>query len=227
MSSGQPKARVPDDVAATVEEVLFRHVGMYLDELWSVRPLCAPEPALPEGACYERPFGRVHVQPRCPEGKAMNATADDLPAWLTTAMDAAQRDAEAAREGAEGRWRRDGFPYREAGRIEDDLGSVVVYNEGSPTEEQATHIARHNPAAVLRRIAADRKLIADLLDERHVVADDPWFSCAAATERDGGCSEAGRWGKPCDCGRDERVERRLRIIAEGYGRGEPNVDPPA
>jgi hypothetical protein len=82
------------------------------------------------------------------------------------------------------------------------------------------HIQNNSPAAVLRRIAAERKLIADLLAERHFVNDgDCWYTCRAATEeRDGGenCNDTER-GKPCDCGRDTRVNRRLRLLAEGWG----------
>lgn len=76
------------------------------------------------------------------------------------------------------------------------------------------------PEAVLRRCDADRKLIADITAERHLVIDgDCWYTCAAATEeRDGGetCDDT-RLGEPCDCGRDAQVQRRLRILAEGYG----------
>lgn len=136
-----------------------------------------------------------------------------LLAWLTAALDAAQRGAEAAAERAwSPHWEYDGLVH-EIRDLNNGNTLATMY-----FDEIGKHVEATNPAAVLRRIAADRKMIADLLDERHVVADDPWFSCAAATEeRDGGCSEADRRGKPCDCGRDERVERRLRIIAEGYG----------
>lgn len=81
------------------------------------------------------------------------------------------------------------------------------------------HIALHDPHAVLGRIKAERALIADLLSERHHVANDPWYTCQAATEeRDGGEYGNEKYrGWPCDCGRDARVERRLRIMAEGWG----------
>ena len=75
------------------------------------------------------------------------------------------------------------------------------------------------PEAVLRRVKADRALLADLLAERHLVVDgDCWFTCTAATEeRDGGenCDDDRRGG-PCDCGRDTRVERRVRLLAEAW-----------
>jgi uncharacterized protein DUF6221 len=46
------------------------------------------------------------------------------------------------------------------GRVTDDGGSVVVYDEGSPTFLQAQHIARHDPARVLREVAAGRAILA-------------------------------------------------------------------
>lgn len=84
----------------------------------------------------------------------------------------------------------------------------------------ANHVVAHDPATVLRRIAADRKLLADLLAEKHQVVDgDCWYTCTAATEEhDGGenCDD-NRHGDPCDCGRDTRVHRRIQILAESYG----------
>jgi hypothetical protein len=84
----------------------------------------------------------------------------------------------------------------------------------------AGHIALHDPASVLRRVAADRALLADLQGERHLVVDgDCWYTCTAATEDgDGGenCDDERR-GNPCDCGRDTRVERRVLLLAEAWG----------
>ncbi|HEX5994449.1 MAG TPA: DUF6221 family protein [Jiangellales bacterium] len=36
----------------------------------------------------------------------------------------------------------------------------IVYDEGYPTEDEAEHIARHDPAAVLRWVAAMREIVA-------------------------------------------------------------------
>jgi hypothetical protein len=76
------------------------------------------------------------------------------------------------------------------------------------------------PEAVLRRVAAARELLADLQAERHLVVEgDCWYTCPAATvERDGGdCCDDDRRGGPCACGRDARVERRVRLLAESWG----------
>lgn len=136
--------------------------------------------------------------------------------FLTAALDAAQVRAEAA--GGDD-WT---AQERESDHIAvyDSHREPVVYDESSPSPEQMAHIAATSPADTLRRIAADRELLTDLLGERHeVVEGDCWYTCSAATdEHDGGktCDDT-RLGKPCDCGRDARVERRVRLIAESWG----------
>jgi hypothetical protein len=79
------------------------------------------------------------------------------------------------------------------------------------------HIENFDPARVLRECAAKRALITDLTSERHEVVEDCWYTCAAATEeRDGGtCCNDSR-GEDCDCGRDNRVARRLGTLAAVY-----------
>jgi len=99
------------------------------------------------------------------------------------------------------------------------------------------HIARNDPARVLRRVKATRDLVAEILAEPHYYDDREggFFSCSQAvypepwrldeTDDPGpgsGCSNEDRAGKPCDCGRDARVARLLGIIAsewEGDGHG--------
>lgn len=63
---------------------------------------------------------------------------DRMVAWLRETLDAAQADAEAA-GGDE--WRRQGHPS-DTVAIYDSKGEPVVYDEGSPTEEQQAHIVR-------------------------------------------------------------------------------------
>lgn len=164
------------------------------------------------------------------------ADTESLVTWLRDAMDAAHHGAEAATwcEGA-GTWRASvsefGTPTRSTGPrwyIEDAMDDGVITTvdpQASADEGVARHIARQSPASVLCRITADRALLDDLLAEQHVVTCDPFYSCAAATEeRDGGWNP-GTGGKnaPCDCGLDDRVLRRVRLIAGGYGwTGEPS-----
>lgn len=66
-------------------------------------------------------------------------------------------------------------------------------------------------------IDAKRQLIEDIISDRHRVVEDCWYTCPAATEeRDGGESCHEDANGQCDCGRDKRVERRLRLLAMPY-----------
>lgn len=109
-------------------------------------------------------------------------------------------------------WRRD---Y--GGRIEDGDGQLVAGPGAVPSPEQADHITRADPTAALARIRALRALVDDLAGEKHRVLDDPWYTCQAATEdRDGGRYAETDGAGPCTCGRDERVERRLQLLASAW-----------
>ena len=69
----------------------------------------------------------------------------------------------AAREG--GAWTQ-GDPGQGSCAIT-SLGGTVVYDEGSPDEYQAAHIARHDPARALRFVAAVRAIIRESSGEGH------------------------------------------------------------
>jgi hypothetical protein len=89
------------------------------------------------------------------------------------------------------------------------------------------HAARHDPARKLRDVKSGRDLLAAILAEPHEVVDgDGWYSCSQAInsysgdeEPGSGCIDDNRRGQPCDCGRDSRVERLLRILAGVYEEG--------
>lgn len=101
---------------------------------------------------------------------------------------------------------------------DDILVADVFALSSNQTRNTATFIATNDPADVLADLDAKLALLKDLLAERHDVVEDCWYTCAAATEeRDGGesCNED-RQGGPCDCGRDARVNRRLRILARPF-----------
>ena len=79
-------------------------------------------------------------------------------------------DEEAARDAAgwdssgsvrdEGRWRRDGV-----NSVIDSARRMVVYGDGAaPDDSKAEHIVRHDPACVLREVAAKRAIIVALKD---------------------------------------------------------------
>lgn len=98
----------------------------------------------------------------------------------------------------------DGPYFRDVTRDVPCPGSVIA------------HITRHDPRDTITRCEADLALLNDLLAEKHVVCDDQYYTCAAATrERDGRDPDENRIGGRCDCGRDDRVERRLRLLASG------------
>lgn len=91
---------------------------------------------------------------------------DHLVVWLRETMDAAWSDAEAATRGP---WQVTeyvaGCDYGFDAGVGTAPGEVDVVGhgyEGGGCErvQDARHIARHDPAAVLRRIAADRKTLA-------------------------------------------------------------------
>jgi hypothetical protein len=126
---------------------------------------------------------------------------------LREAMDAAQRDAEAAAERAwSPHWEYDELVH-EIRDLNNGNTLATIYHP-----EIGAFVVANSPAAVLRRIAADRKMLGDLLAEKHDVCEDSWYSCLAAADngdRDG--------NQDCTCGRDERVERHVSNLAEGWG----------
>lgn len=158
--------------------------------------------------------------------------ADRMLLWLREAMGAAQRDAEAATPGpwapkSEDPGDDEVFTQHD-GEHGDLVGDVVAYVRGQEYRGQSARtlanvhlIATYaDPTAVLRRIAADRMLLDDFLAERHADSEgDVWYACAALTDGDGDpvCPDESRAPGPCDCGRDARVARRVRLLAESWG----------
>lgn len=131
--------------------------------------------------------------------------------FLNAALDEAEKTALAAKGDGDGVWERDGIPFLDDSRIEDpSRGRVIVYDEGAPTQEEADHIVRHDPAAVLRRITADRKILV-LHTAPHTVGD------GFCVEEDGECTRRGEdectacGQQPCDT---------VIALAEGWGWGE-------
>jgi Family of unknown function (DUF6221) len=83
----------------------------------------------------------------------------DLTAFLRKMLDEDATAAQAACLFGTGNWTQ-ADPVRYPGLIDSDTGTVV-YDEGSPTSDQAAHIARCNPERVLREVAAKRRILAD------------------------------------------------------------------
>lgn len=89
---------------------------------------------------------------------------DDLVQWLRAQLDEDERIARAAGGKYESgqRWWEDGR-FGNDGTVGDERGSVVVYRTGVGRQHSA-HIARHDPARVLRDINAKRQLLREYTD---------------------------------------------------------------
>lgn len=134
-------------------------------------------------------------------------------------------DEAAAKAAGSGTWLLRSHPS-ESVVIHELGGGSVVYDEGSPSEGEAAHITRQDPARILRDVQAKRDLITAILAEPHDYNPcDSYYSCSQAEEIDptpgeggpgSGCSDEDRAGDPCDCGRDARVERLLRLLASTW-----------
>ncbi|MYR75137.1 MULTISPECIES: DUF6221 family protein [unclassified Streptomyces] len=98
----------------------------------------------------------------------MTTQGEAILAFLNTAIAEHERVAQEACDGGDGRWHSGWCPDDEieegetsGAGVSDERDRTVVYDEGYPTKPQSVHIALHDPASVLRRCAADRKLIAE------------------------------------------------------------------
>ncbi len=142
----------------------------------------------------------------------------DVAAWLAAQLDEDEQIALAATAGpwaAEG----NGSIVGPAGPQPKLAGHVVcsvgAWNVGFPTAADAAHIVRHDPARVLRQVAAHRHILAEVMSWTHAYNDDDyWFSCGLAvapgeTEPGSGCGNDDHVGR-CTCG---LVGRRMRLLA--------------
>lgn len=116
----------------------------------------------------------------------------DLVAWLRQQLD---DDEEVASDAAglsasRSRWMRDAISCV----VDATDNGLIVYGEGTPTPEQAEHIARHDPARILREVEVKRRIM-----EKHGASDRMEYSYFLCT----GCSD----GHPCDT---------LRLLALPY-----------
>lgn len=163
-------------------------------------------------------------------------TESDTIAGLVTALNAGlDEDEQAAKAASPGPWTVGLARTAEVGELGIFSGGAGVVGSGYEgggvwDRSDADHIARHDPARELREVAAKRDLIAAILAEPHAyIPGDEFYSCAQAEDPDpapgeggpgSGCSDPDRAGGPCDCGRDARAERLLRILAGIYERND-------
>lgn len=103
----------------------------------------------------------------------------DLHERLTAAVNARLEVARAARHGGDGDWSQNGHSGQ---RIEDERGEVVVYDEGSPSEAEAEHIAANDPATVIRHSERDLRVL-----ERHTPFEQRNWSLARGSFTEPGC----------------------------------------
>ena len=160
-------------------------------------------------------------------------TTDDRAAAigaLTATVNAGlAEDEAAAKKATDGPWYQQDMEIRGHNRHYAGGGpGILVVRHTWPQE--AAHIIRHDPARVHRDVRAMRDLLAAILAEPHDWnPSDEYYSCSQAVRNDpdpsvflargSGCSDPDRAGQPCDCGRDARVERLLRILAGVYEEG--------
>ena len=140
---------------------------------------------------------------------------DDLVRWLGEQLDEDERIARAAGGRSEQVWQADlsgvdpiggkSWPlvvrYVTGDQLRGAVAHLPVMQERS--EDRMAHIAEWDPARVLREIDGKRQLLADILAEPH------------ASVKPGGSTEiycAADSGELCDCGRDARVARQLRLL---------------
>lgn len=151
-------------------------------------------------------------QPHASKGPPV--TSDDVVPRILAAIDETERDARAATQGPwrhtpEKHWRKPGTAWCEEAVFAGPVGAdaVCVAGTGNSDDPQsmadAAHIARHDPDAVLRRCAADRRRL-----ERHTpIPDHGRFSDDWANE----CPNPG----DCDCGERPKVCGACRDQAGG------------
>lgn len=131
---------------------------------------------------------------------------DRMVVWLREAMDAAQADAEAATPGP---WT--AHPDDEEIRAADDTVARMrdytrVMTNAQVEADMALIVTRADPAAVLRRIAADRKI----LDLHKPTRGDAWDGSKTVCDTCANASREEIEGEPYPCA-------TLRLLAEGYG----------
>lgn len=127
--------------------------------------------ALSCGDCYDIAHDEMDERDICEE-HAMTDDPDDLVTWLRVALD---EEEAAARVATKDQWIADGT------RVTDAAGSTVarmavpsgLYQQRMA---DAAHIARHDPARVLREVEAKRQIIGEVLRYEAKI-DSEWGCC--------------------------------------------------
>lgn len=147
----------------------------------------------------------------------------DLAAWLSNRLDEVEALAKSAGSCGD-TWTHNeggGNPHLITGSRSDAYrNSVVVYDEGAPSEAQADHIATFDPAMVLRLVSATRAVLE--LHEPNPMDDHmrDWYLRFHPEQAGGWCLTCGeRPGGPGDCALLEVLSPcpTLRAVAAGWG----------
>lgn len=149
----------------------------------------------------------------------MNA-ADRIKALAEFVAARYDEDEQVARAASAEHWQAEIHHHQRTGKPVSYEVHPVAEQEGNGdggivTAGDAVHIARHDPARALADVESKRQLVADLLAEEHFLNDREWYGCRAVTEAPHKTTDVPT-GRACTCGRDERVERRLRLLAEPF-----------
>lgn len=116
---------------------------------------------------------------------------DGIETFIAARLDEDEATANAVGDERERTWTAETDGQLDAGYVQNGLGTTIVYDEGRPRAAEAAHIARHDPARVLRDITAKRAMLADLV---------------RAAERFGGYRD--------DC--DDPLRLHMRALAAPY-----------
>jgi hypothetical protein len=145
--------------------------------------------------------------------------SDSILAFITAKLDERERVARAATSPPW--WDRlvDMLPIARLEQVSDDEAGFVTNQRAD-----AAHIVLNDPAQIIRDVAADRAILAEVQTWKHDYNDsDPYYSCsqASSTWQDdrspgSGCDDEDRAGKPCDCGVDQRRMAILTALAQPF-----------
>lgn len=107
----------------------------------------------------------------------------DFAAFMTARYDEAEALARAAMHDTRGEWnRRQDGPDWPTGHLRDDTDTIVVYDEGSPTDAEFDHIAACDPAHRLTDITLKRAILKLYTDTLALVEHPPLAHGPAAGE---------------------------------------------
>jgi hypothetical protein len=98
---------------------------------------------------------------------AVERPVNDLIEFLRARLDEDERSARAAIERGMSVWE-----AHEQGRVAMVSlpdGDALIYDEGSPNDDQARHIARWDPARVLAEVQAKRRIVDEVVPEMETV----------------------------------------------------------